>query len=98
MLSRDRHATFDAVFTLRHEGHDQAQCRAAIDQAARWALRCRNSDGGFGHYPGSTAPFWLGACRPAGVEEHGAGIIGVPQELGSTCRLHGNIGVVGLPC
>lgn len=53
--SRDRHATFDAVFTLRHEGHDRADCKAAIERAARWALSCRNLDGGFGHYPGSTS-------------------------------------------
>jgi geranylgeranyl transferase type-2 subunit beta len=55
MPSRDRHATFDAVFTLRHEGHGRADCRAAIGRAARWALSCRNADGGFGHFPGSTS-------------------------------------------
>jgi hypothetical protein len=27
----------------------------AIERAARWVLTCRNSDGGFGHYPGSTS-------------------------------------------
>jgi WD40 repeat protein len=53
--ARDRHATFDAVFTLLHEGHDRADCRAAIERAARWALSCRNGDGGFGHFPGSTS-------------------------------------------
>ena len=51
--SRDRHATFDAVFTLRQLGHERADCRAAIERAARWALSCRNTDGGFGHFPGS---------------------------------------------
>ena len=51
--SRDRHATFDAVFTLRQLGDDCADCRSAIQQAARWALSCRNADGGFGHFPGS---------------------------------------------
>jgi geranylgeranyl transferase type-2 subunit beta len=53
--SRDRHATFDAVFTLLHEGHGRDDCRAAIQRAAKWALSCRNEDGGFGHYPGSTS-------------------------------------------
>jgi hypothetical protein len=51
--SRDRHATFDAVFTLRQLGPDRGDCRAAIQRAAHWALSCRNSDGGFGHFPGS---------------------------------------------
>ncbi len=36
MPSRDRHATFDAVFTLRHEGKDSKDCQAAIQRAARW--------------------------------------------------------------
>lgn len=53
--ARDRHATFDAVFTLVHEGHGRSDCRAAIERAARWALSCRNDDGGFGHFPGSTS-------------------------------------------
>lgn len=53
--SRDRHATFDAVFTLLHEGGDRVEVRAALDLAAKWALSCRNEDGGFGHYPGSTS-------------------------------------------
>jgi geranylgeranyl transferase type-2 subunit beta len=52
-LARDRHATFDAVFTLVHLGKGRADCREALNKAARWALRCRNADGGFGHYPGS---------------------------------------------
>lgn len=51
--SRDRHATFDAVFTLRQLGFGRADCRAAIEQAAHWARSCRNADGGFGHFPGS---------------------------------------------
>jgi geranylgeranyl transferase type-2 subunit beta len=55
MPSRDRHATFDAVFVLRQEGLARADCQAAIERAAHWALSCRNSDGGFGHYPGSTS-------------------------------------------
>lgn len=53
--ARDRHATFDAVFTLVHEGQGRAECRAAIRRAAQWALSCRNADGGFGHFPGSTS-------------------------------------------
>jgi geranylgeranyl transferase type-2 subunit beta len=55
MPSRDRHATFDAVFTLVHEGEDRLDCRAAIQRAAGWVLSCRNEDGGFGHFPGSTS-------------------------------------------
>jgi WD40 repeat protein len=55
MPSRDRHGTFDAVFVLRQEGHGRVNCREAIARAARWALSCRNADGGFGHYPGSTS-------------------------------------------
>jgi geranylgeranyl transferase type-2 subunit beta len=53
--SRDRHATFDAVFTLKHEGQNRPDCREAIDRAAKWAFSCRNADGGFGHFPGSTS-------------------------------------------
>ncbi len=53
--SRDRHATFDAVFTLRQLGRAREDCRQAVEQAVRWALACRNSDGGFGHFPGSTS-------------------------------------------
>jgi geranylgeranyl transferase type-2 subunit beta len=55
MPSRDRHAGFDAVFTLHQLGSERADCRAAIERAADWALSCRNLDGGFGHYPGSTS-------------------------------------------
>lgn len=53
--ARDRHATFDAVFTLVHLNRDKPECRRAIQGAARWVLRCRNADGGFGHFPGSTS-------------------------------------------
>jgi geranylgeranyl transferase type-2 subunit beta len=53
--SRDRHATFDAVFTLRQLGGDRAGVQAALRRAAAWALTCRNADGGFGHFPGSTS-------------------------------------------
>jgi geranylgeranyl transferase type-2 subunit beta len=54
-LARDRHAGFDAAFVLRQLGKDRADCRRALARAARWALSCRNADGGFGHYPGSTS-------------------------------------------
>src|SRR5262249_40702467 len=53
--ARDRHATFDAVFVLRQFGSDRPACRQAIAKAAAWALRCRNANGGFGHFPGSTS-------------------------------------------
>jgi prenyltransferase beta subunit len=52
-LARDRHATFDAVFMLKHLGQDRADCKKAMERAADWALSCRNADGGFGHFPGS---------------------------------------------
>ena len=48
----DVHACFDAVFILRQLGWNSNACRAAINRGADWALRCRNADGGFGHYPG----------------------------------------------
>jgi len=51
--SRDRHATFDAVFVLRQLGKGRKDCQLAMEKAAGWALTCRNKDGGFGHYPGS---------------------------------------------
>ncbi len=70
--SRDRHATFDAVFTLRHEGAGEEACQMAIAKAAEWALSCRNDDGGFGHFPGSTSDadavyFQVGTLVMAGV-------------------------------
>ncbi|MFO0966289.1 MAG: prenyltransferase/squalene oxidase repeat-containing protein [Gemmataceae bacterium] len=51
--ARDRHATFDAVFTLRHLGGGRADVKRAFEKANRWVLSCRNADGGFGHFPGS---------------------------------------------
>jgi geranylgeranyl transferase type-2 subunit beta len=51
--ARDRHACFDAVFTLRQLGKGRPDCEKAIQKAAGWVLTCRNPDGGFGHYPGS---------------------------------------------
>jgi prenyltransferase beta subunit len=50
--SWDVHAGFDAVFVLKQLGNGRAECREAIDKAAAWALKCRNSDGGFGHFSG----------------------------------------------
>jgi geranylgeranyl transferase type-2 subunit beta len=70
--ARDRHATFDAVFVLRQLGKDRPDCRRAIAKAAAWALTCRNSDGGFGHFPGSPSDadavyFQVGTLVMAGV-------------------------------
>jgi len=48
----DVHACFDAVFILRQLGGNAKPVRRAMDQAAQWVLRCRNADGGFGHFPG----------------------------------------------
>ena len=59
----DVHACFDALFILRQLGDnpeaadkaddaDRTRCREAIARGGRWALGCRNNDGGFGHYPG----------------------------------------------
>ena len=53
--ARDRHATFDAAFILRQLGGNKPEAKAALDKAAKWALTCRNADGGFGHSPGSTS-------------------------------------------
>jgi geranylgeranyl transferase type-2 subunit beta len=70
--ARDRHATFDAVFVLRQLGKDRPECRRAIAKAAAWSLTCRNADGGFGHFPGSTSDadavyFHVGTLVMAGV-------------------------------
>jgi prenyltransferase beta subunit len=40
---------------LRQRGADSPECRRAIARAVNWVLRCRNTDGGFGHFPGSTS-------------------------------------------
>jgi geranylgeranyl transferase type-2 subunit beta len=53
--ARDRHATFDACFVIRQLGNDRPECKKALAKAADWALSCRNRDGGFGHFPGSTS-------------------------------------------
>jgi hypothetical protein len=54
-FSRDRHATFDAVFILKHERTPQPRWEQAAGRATQWVLSCRNEDGGFGHFPGSTS-------------------------------------------
>jgi prenyltransferase beta subunit len=69
--ARDRHATFDAVFTLVHLGQGKPDVRRALDKTAAWVLKCRNADGGFGHFPGSTSDadavyFHLGTLVMAG--------------------------------
>jgi geranylgeranyl transferase type-2 subunit beta len=69
--SRDRHAAFDACFVLKQLGGGRPEARRALDRAARWALRCRNADGGFGHFPGSPSDadavyFQVGALVLAG--------------------------------
>ncbi len=51
--ARDRHATFDAVFIVRQLGGDRPEAKKSLEKAAKWALSCRNADGGFGHFPGS---------------------------------------------
>jgi prenyltransferase beta subunit len=48
----DVHACFDAVFILRQLGGKSDAVRRAIQKAADWALTCRDSHGGFGHFPG----------------------------------------------
>jgi len=70
--ARDRHATFDAVFVVRQLGGNRPAARAALAKAAAWALKCRNPDGGFGHYPGSPSDadacfFHAGTLVMAGV-------------------------------
>ncbi len=69
--ARDRHATFDAIFIVRQLGGDQPDARKAMEKAAKWCLSCRNPDGGFGHFPGSTSDadanfFHVGALVMAG--------------------------------
>lgn len=69
--ARDRHACFDAVFTLRHLGGARDDVKKSLQRATRWVLSCRNADGGFGHYPGSPSDmdavyFHVGALVMAG--------------------------------
>jgi geranylgeranyl transferase type-2 subunit beta len=53
--ARDRHATFDAIFIVRQLGGESPEARKAMTKAEKWCLACRNEDGGFGHFPGSTS-------------------------------------------
>jgi geranylgeranyl transferase type-2 subunit beta len=67
----DVHACFDAMFILHQLGGDHEPVRAAIRKGGEWALRCRNRDGGFGHYPGRESDmdavyFQVGALVQAG--------------------------------
>jgi geranylgeranyl transferase type-2 subunit beta len=48
----DVHAAFDALFILRQLGKGRPEVQRAMDRATRWLLSCRNTDGGFGHFPG----------------------------------------------
>jgi prenyltransferase beta subunit len=85
--SRDRHACFDAVFVLKQLGRDRPECRKAIAKAARWALSCRNADGGFGHYPGSPSDadaifFQVGVLVMAGFLEPARPLPPRPHLLG----------------
>jgi hypothetical protein len=85
--ARDRHATFDAVFTLRQLGGGRPECQKAIARAAAWALTCRNADGGFGHYPGSPSDadavyFHVGTLVMAGVLRPAEPLPRDPQLLG----------------
>lgn len=85
--SRDRHATFDAVFILKHLGGDRDDCKMAIARAARWAMSCRNLDGGFGHVPGS--PSDLDACYFQAGTLVLAGILKPDAKLPAEAKLWG---------
>jgi geranylgeranyl transferase type-2 subunit beta len=83
--ARDRHATFDAVYVLRQLGGPE--CRQAIARAADWALSCRNSDAGFGHFPGSPSDadavyFHVGTLVMAGLLKPSVPPPGDPHLLG----------------
>ena len=85
--ARDRHATFDAAFVLHQLGGDRQDCRQALARAVQWALRCRNADGGFGHYPGSTSDadanyFQVGALVMSGYLKPVSPLPPRPQLLG----------------
>jgi prenyltransferase beta subunit len=85
--ARDRHATFDAVFTIRQLGEERPECRRALARAANWALQCRNPDGGFGHFPGSPSDadaiyFQVGTLVMAGVLKPGSPLPRDPHLLG----------------
>ncbi len=51
----DVHATFDGCFIVRQLGQRlgwRPDYGRVLNAAGRYALRCRNRDGGFGHFPG----------------------------------------------
>ena len=83
----DVHACFDAMFILRQLGGDQPAARDAMTRGGRWALGCRNEDGGFGHFPGRHSDmdavyFNFGAMIQAGMvpgvkaDGHNARVLG----------------------
>jgi hypothetical protein len=44
-----------ARISQRHQfGLGRPECQRALERAAKWALSCRNADGGFSHFPGGT--------------------------------------------
>lgn len=48
----DVHACFDALFILRQLGDkSDSRIQSAYKRASEWILRCRNTDGGFSHFP-----------------------------------------------
>jgi Prenyltransferase and squalene oxidase repeat len=86
--ARDRHAGFDAVFTIVHLGaKDTPAGKKALDKAVSWILSCRNEDGGFGHYPGSQSDadavyFHVGALVMAGYLQPATPLPKNPHLLG----------------
>jgi hypothetical protein len=73
--SWDVHATFDGTFIVRQLGARLGwtpACTRALEGAGRFALACRNPDGGFGHFPGAASDvdacyFQTGTLVTAGV-------------------------------
>ena len=85
--ARDRHATFDAAFIIKQLGGDRPEARKALEMAAKWSLSCRNADGGFGHFPGSTSDadanyFHVGTLVMAGFLKPADPLPRDPQLLG----------------
>ena len=68
----DVHAVFDALFILRQLGDPgDPRIKKAYQKATEWVLKCRNRDGGFGHFPSYTSDmdaiyFQVGALTQAG--------------------------------
>ena len=64
-------------------GGDRPEARKALAKAAAWSLSCRNPDGGFGHFPGSTSDadacfFHAGVLVMAGATRAGRPAPGRP--------------------